>query len=96
MKKLTLALVLVAVACLAFGASAHFDTAADATAITAEAAPVCSNAETMPFVPIDFMFTPNYCGDPCSVQGAQIGCIDQGSNPWRRTICTCWNGYLTC
>ena len=39
---------------------------------------------------------PNYCGDPCSPNGSMTGCIDTSSNPWRRTICTCSNGYLVC
>lgn len=41
-------------------------------------------------------FQPNYCGDPCNQQGQPVGCIDAGSSPWRRTICTCSNGYLVC
>jgi hypothetical protein len=40
--------------------------------------------------------TPNYCGDPCSPNGARIGCIDTSGPVWRRLICTCVNGRLDC
>ena len=41
-------------------------------------------------------FTPNYCGDPCSPNGSQTGCIDTSGPVWRRLICTCVNGRLAC
>ncbi len=47
----------------------------------------------LPFGP---PFTPNYCGDPCSTPGQQVGCIDTSSQPWVRTFCTCVGGYLVC
>lgn len=39
---------------------------------------------------------PNYCGDPCSDNGAMVGCIDTSGPVWVRTICTCSNGTLVC
>lgn len=41
-------------------------------------------------------FQPNYCGDPCTKEGAEVGCIDTFSQPWRRVICTCSQGWLVC
>lgn len=36
---------------------------------------------------------PNYCGDPCSPNGAQSGCRCQAPNGgYYKTICTCVNG----
>jgi hypothetical protein len=41
-------------------------------------------------------FTPNLCGDPCTTEGQETGCIDKSGPVWRRTICTCLNGHLAC
>lgn len=35
------------------------------------------------------VFIPNYCGDPCSPEGASAGCRCDGF----RDICYCRNGY---
>ena len=37
---------------------------------------------------------PNYCGDPCSPNGAQSGCrCPNGIGGYYKTICTCVNGH---
>jgi hypothetical protein len=41
-------------------------------------------------------FTPNVCGDPCTTEGQETGCIDKSGPVWVRTICTCHNGHLIC
>lgn len=39
-------------------------------------------------------YPPNYCGDPCFVEGERAGCRCQdGSGYYRRNICTCINGH---
>ena len=39
---------------------------------------------------------PNYCGDPCSPNGASAGCrCDDGTGIYRRDICYCINGRWT-
>lgn len=45
---------------------------------------------------VDLAWSPNYCGDPCSQQGQEVGCIDTSGPVWRRTFCICINGTLTC
>jgi hypothetical protein len=42
------------------------------------------------------VFTPTLCGDPCTVEGDQTGCVDRSGPVWVRTICTCHNGRLIC
>ena len=39
---------------------------------------------------------PNYCGDPCDVEGQTVGCIDTSGSVWVRTMCYCSNGTLVC
>ena len=39
---------------------------------------------------------PTLCGDPCTVEGQEVPCQDRTSNPWRRTMCYCNQGRLTC
>ncbi len=47
-----------------------------------------------------FMFPPgggpNYCGDPCTMNGQSYGCIITSTNPWRKGFCYCQNGTLVC
>lgn len=42
------------------------------------------------------VFTPNVCGDYCTTEGQETGCVDRSGPVWVRTICTCHNGHLTC
>jgi hypothetical protein len=41
-------------------------------------------------------FTPTYCGDPCSPNGDERGCIDNSGPVIKRVICTCVNGRWAC
>ncbi len=41
-------------------------------------------------------FTPTYCGDLCSQNGAERGCIDTSGAVWAKVMCTCINGRWTC
>jgi len=41
-------------------------------------------------------FSPNVCGDFCTTEGQETGCIDKSGPVWVRTTCTCHNGHLTC
>lgn len=47
-------------------------------------------ALSFPFIP------PIECGEPCTVPGQEVGCVDRNSDPWRRTICVCYQGHYIC
>ncbi|MEM9553638.1 MAG: hypothetical protein AAGC60_05215 [Acidobacteriota bacterium] len=96
MRKPAFVLVLVAVGLVGLGVSATLQTQL-AGIVTAEVAPEPVGAESLRLGTAAFPFPgPRVCGDPCSPDGAQFGCIDQSSDPWRRVICLCSNGYLVC
>ena len=95
MKKLTLALVIVAVASLGFGVSASLEAPAVAavTDTAIEAAPVCSIVEPLPFGTVDFTNNTLYCGTPCSVEGAVGACVDSSGT---HGLCECSNMSWNC
>ena len=41
-------------------------------------------------------FNPTYCGDPCSPNGSEHGCIDTSGPVWKKVTCTCINGHWAC
>ncbi len=61
----------------------------EAASVESSEAPLCA-------VSTGLAWGPNYCGDPCTQEGQEVGCIDTSGPYWVRTFCTCTNGTLTC
>jgi hypothetical protein len=104
-KKLVLSLSLLALVCFATAVIAAPATTPEPAPQETEAVPVETAPEvveveaTIPAlceVGTSMFPNPNYCGDPCSNEGAMVGCIDTSGGVARRTICTCSGGYLVC
>lgn len=94
MKKAVLLTSLLILSAFAMGVPAAVPSAEIAPAVAELAAPAAAafqtSASMIPFP------GPNFCGDPCSPEGAMIGCIDTSGPVARRRICTCSGGHLIC
>ena len=95
MKKATLLASLLILGGLVAGLSIAGPTAQDVPVTTELSTPLADllGTEAGMFPPFP---GPTYCGDPCSPNGSSAGCIDTSGPVWRRVICYCVNGYLTC